>query len=131
MPPAEFTAKSHRDGDVHTVCLCGEFDLAVADGVQLELERVEAGDARSIVIDLAGVTFLDSTGIRLLWSAHARSRADGLRLTLRPGPPAVQRALALCGLADQLPFTDSTPTTQTTRPEAQAPTQPTDPRRHA
>jgi anti-sigma B factor antagonist len=97
---------SERDGDVYAIRLSGELDLATADGVQRELERVEASDARSIVLDLSGLTFMDSTGVRLMLSARARSRADSDRLTMLRGSAAVQRVLDLTGVADLLPFTD-------------------------
>jgi anti-sigma B factor antagonist len=95
---------SERQGAVHSICLIGELDLASADAVQDELIRVEAGDADSIVVDLSGLTFIDSTGIRLLYSAAVRSRAE--RFALLRGGPAVQRALQLTGLNDHLPFAD-------------------------
>jgi anti-sigma B factor antagonist len=104
--PGAFTMRSERRGDVHTICPCGELDLATAGGVQRELKRVEASDARSIVVDLSGLTFMDSTGVRLVLSAHARSRTDSNRLTLVRGPAAVQRVLELCGVAGLLPFAD-------------------------
>jgi anti-anti-sigma factor len=102
----ELRVRSERDGDAHTIALAGELDLANAGDVQAELERVEATDVRSIVIDLSGLTFMDSTGVRLLVSAQARSRADTGRLTLRRGPPAVQRVLELSGVDVLLPFAD-------------------------
>ena len=102
----ELLMRSQRDGDVHTITLSGELDLAGAGDVQAELERVEATDAGSITIDLSGLTFMDSTGVRLLISAQARSRADAGRLTLRRGPAAVQRVLELSGVDVLLPFAD-------------------------
>ena len=99
---------SHRDGDVHTLCLAGELDLATADLVRDELARIESSGAGSIVIDLAGLTFMDSTGIQLLIGAHARSRTNDHRLTLRPGPAAIQRVVTLCGVDELLPFADPT-----------------------
>jgi anti-sigma B factor antagonist len=95
-----------RDGDVYAICLSGELDLATAGRLQRELERVEASDARSILLDLSGLTFMDSTGIRLMLNAHGRSRADSDRLTMLRGSPAVQRVLQLTGVADLLPFID-------------------------
>lgn len=97
---------SERDGDVHAIRLFGELDLATIGPVQHELDRVEATDAPSIVIDLSGLAFMDSTGVRLLVGAHARSRARPNRLTLRRGGAAVQRVIEVSGLDDQLPFAD-------------------------
>ncbi|CAA9524442.1 MAG: hypothetical protein AVDCRST_MAG67-3503 [uncultured Solirubrobacteraceae bacterium] len=100
------TVRSQREGAVHTIGLIGELDLATADAVQAELERVEATDADAIVLDLAGLAFMDSTGIRLLVNAHARSQADSDRLTLLRGGNAVQRVLELTGVDVLLPFAD-------------------------
>jgi len=102
----DLTVRSEREADVHIVALSGELDLATADVVEAELERVEASDAAAIVLDLSGLTFMDSTGVRLLIQAHARSRADANRLTLRRGPAAVQRVMELSGVDVLLPFAD-------------------------
>lgn len=100
------TLRSAREGDVHTISIAGELDLATADDVERELERVEATDAGAIVLDLSNLTFMDSTGVRLLMTANARSRADTNRLTLIRGTPAVQRVLELSGVDALLPFAD-------------------------
>lgn len=97
---------SERDGDVHTIRLFGELDLATAEAVQRELERAETTDVASIVLDLSGLTFMDSTGVRLVVTATARSRANGDRLRLVRGPAAVQRVFELSAVADLLPFAD-------------------------
>ena len=102
----QLTIRSARAGDVHTIRLAGELDLATADDVEKELERVEATDAESIVVDLSGLTFMDSTGVRLVVSAHTRSRAAGQRLTLLRGQAAVQRVMELSGVDALLPFAD-------------------------
>jgi anti-anti-sigma factor len=102
----ELTINSDREDTVHTICVAGELDLASADALQAELERVEATDAESIVLDLSGLGFMDSTGVRLLVMAHARSRADSNRLALLRGGPAVQRVLELSGVKSTLPFAD-------------------------
>jgi anti-anti-sigma factor len=97
-------ARSGRDGDEHVLRLSGELDLSSYELLNAELRRVEATDVSRIVIDLSGLTFLDSVGIRLLVEADARSRADGSRLQLIPGGDQVQRILQLCGLEETLPF---------------------------
>ena len=102
----ELTVRSVREGAVHTVALAGELDLATADEVEKELLRVEATDAASIVLDLSGLTFMDSTGVRLVVNAHARSRADTNRLTLKRGQAAVRRVMELSGVDVLLPFAD-------------------------
>ena len=102
----DLTIRSERDSEVHTIRLSGELDLATADDVEKELVRVEASDVASIVLDLSGLTFMDSTGVRLVVNAHTRSRAEGHRLTLLRGQAAVQRVMELSGVDALLPFAD-------------------------
>ncbi len=97
---------SRRQGSVHTLSLAGELDLATAGAVEEALAHAEATDAKSIVVDLSAVSFIDSTGVRLVLCAHARSLRSGDRVTLRRGPRAVQRVFAISGVEEQLPFAD-------------------------
>ena len=102
----ELTLTSKRDGDAHVIRLFGELDLASAEILERELEDVEATDAAAIVVDLSGLTFMDSTGIRLLLTAHQRMQSDTDRLQLRRGPAAVQRVFELTGVVEILRFAD-------------------------
>lgn len=108
-PPTAFgelTVAVARDGDEHTVTVAGELDVATAERVEQALMEAEAGDARAIVLDLSGLTFMDSTGVRLLVNANTRARTDDCRLTLVRGPAAVQRVMELSGVDELLPFAD-------------------------
>jgi anti-sigma B factor antagonist len=96
--------RSERHGDRHVIALTGELDLDGADRVIAELRRGEATDAGRIVLDLSSLRFIDSTGIRLIIEADARSRADGKRLLLIAGPPPVHRVFEMSDLVDRLPF---------------------------
>ena len=100
------TMSSERNGPVHTLCLAGDLDLATSDRVEAELKRVEASDARTIVIDLSDLAFINSTGVHLLVDAERRSRADANSLRLLRGSATVQRVLQICGVETALPFTD-------------------------
>jgi len=98
--------RSERSGDAHVIALTGELDLEGADRVTLELLRAEATTARRIVLDLSGLEFIDSTGIRLILAADARSRSDGDRLALVRGPQPVHRVFEITGITERLPFMD-------------------------
>lgn len=100
---AALSIRSEREDDVHTLSLTGEIDLANVAEVEQELSRIEATDAEVILVDLAGVSFIDSTGIRALIAAAARSQADH-RLVLTRPTPAVLRVLRIAGVADRLPL---------------------------
>ncbi|HEY1539545.1 MAG TPA: STAS domain-containing protein [Solirubrobacteraceae bacterium] len=101
-----FALRSERDGAAHTISPSGELDMATAPELEAELLRVEATDAHAIMLDLAALEFIDTTGIRVILKADARSRADGDRLVLlRPGA-RVFRVFEICGMVDRLPFAD-------------------------
>jgi len=102
----ELMLRSERDGDVHTIRLFGELDLASAAKVEDELKALEATDVAAIIVDLAGLTFIDSTGITLLIAAEVRSRADSNRLRVLRGPASVQRVFEICAVDGFLPFAD-------------------------
>ena len=93
-----------RDRHRYVIALVGELDLDGVDRVSEQLRRAEATDATQIVLDLAGLQFIDSSGVRLILEADARSRANGNRLRLTRGPAAVQRVFVLSGLQDRMPW---------------------------
>ena len=96
--------RSTREGEVHIIELIGELDLDGAPRLEEELLRVEASDASSIVVDLGGLEFIDSTGIRLL--VMASERCDEGRFSLLRGPKQVHRVFEITDLAGRLPFAD-------------------------
>ena len=96
--------RSEREGEAHIIELTGELDLDGAPRLEEALREAEAGDAASIVVDLGGLEFIDSTGLRLLVMAAERS-ADG-RFSLLRGPKQVHRVFEITDLVDRLPFAD-------------------------
>jgi anti-anti-sigma factor len=103
----DLTLHSRRVDDAQIISLVGELDYAGAPAVARELDRIEKTDVRRITLDLSGLTFMDSSGLRLLLLANLRSRADGHRLGLRAPPHFVRRVLALTGAAKQMTFEES------------------------
>ncbi len=65
----------------------------------------EAGTGH-FLIDLRGVTFMDSTGWRLLLSLPGDARTGDYELAVVRPPPAVYRAIQIAGLDRVLPFVD-------------------------
>jgi anti-anti-sigma factor len=91
------TVKTIRDGAVCTLILRGDLDLSEIGGF---LERAAlAVDARveRLVLDLAGVTFLDCTGVRALAMA-ASFAPSGCPVVVRSLSPMARRILLVLGL---------------------------------
>ncbi len=94
-----------RDGLAHVV-LTGELDLSTVGKVQDELDRVESSAPPVLVLDLSGLTFLDSTGLRCVVTADERARDAGRRLVIVRGPDPVQRVFTITKLDERLEMVD-------------------------
>lgn len=99
-------ARIDRDGDVVTLAFAGEFDIAATEPLGDWLDEIEATAPRAIVVDLAALTFLDSSGARALLQANARASGSHSFAIVSGNGPA-HRALALIGLDQLLPMVDS------------------------
>jgi anti-sigma B factor antagonist len=84
-------------GSPPTIAVSGEIDFAVGDWFSAELARHVAAASGTVVLDLSGVTFMDSSGIAVLL---ATARATEFRICA--ASPAVRRVIELTGLADAL-----------------------------
>jgi anti-sigma B factor antagonist len=102
--PQRLAIRSKRTGAVHVVQLIGELDMSTAQEFENELKRVEATDVTEIVVDLSGLKFIGSDGLKAFIHASARSRLGDNRLRLVRGPDAVQRTFETSGLVSRLPF---------------------------
>jgi anti-sigma B factor antagonist len=97
--------------DAHTIVLTGEADLQGVPEVEAALKDALDGEPRLIVIDLSNLTFIDSSGLHTLVTAHELCRARGHELRIIPGPANVQRLFELTGMNDVLPLYQANPTT--------------------
>ncbi len=101
-----FAVDVRRAGETVAATVRGDVDLTSAPGLEAALAgAVRARPApEALVVDLGGVTFLDSSGVHVLLAVHRRAAARGVRLVLRPAPPDVHRVFALCLVEYVLPF---------------------------
>lgn len=97
FPPAPLTVRHDIDpsGSVRMI-LTGEIDISSVNLLARGLATL-SHTADNIVIDLAGVTFLDSTGVGALVVAHRRATATGRSLTVVNAHGIVRRVLDLTG----------------------------------
>ena len=93
-PLAPFHVRITHDRDEVVVAPAGELDLASAALLERELRELP-GDVERVVVDLRGVEFIDSTGLRLLLSVRNDAKRARRRLNVVPGPPRVQRIFEL------------------------------------
>ncbi len=88
------------------VSLRGELDLSTVEKVEDELRRVEQRVDKLLVLDLSGLTFLDSTGLRLMVTADQRARKAGRRFAIVKGPETVHRVFTITKLDERLQMVD-------------------------
>jgi stage II sporulation protein AA (anti-sigma F factor antagonist) len=83
----------------------GDLDVATADVLHAALDGI--AHPERLVLDLRGLSFIDSTGLHLLVALHQRAQRNGFRLTLIAPLAPLDKAIQLCGLDEALPFVDA------------------------
>lgn len=80
--------------------LSGQVDLSNVDGLGTRLEAAVTNRSEGLVLDLSGVTYLDSTGLRMVFRLARRlgDRQQRLRLVV-PRTARVARVLDIAGVA--------------------------------
>jgi anti-sigma B factor antagonist len=81
----------------------GEVDLASAPELEAAIERAWQSDLEGVIVDLRGVEFMDSTGLRVILSAHRHARETDRRFGIVDGGGQVHKLLSLMRVFDMLP----------------------------
>lgn len=84
----------------------GDVDIASAADLREHLQR-EVERYALVVVDLAGVGFMDSTGLGVLVAAHNRAKASGRRLVVAEPQRLVRNALRLVQVDSVIDVYDS------------------------
>jgi anti-sigma B factor antagonist len=90
-------------GPTAKVGLVGKLDIAGAEVIALPLATLAGGKA-ALIVDMSGVTFLASIGIRHLVSATKALSRKGGRLVLVNPSDMVRDVLVTSGVADMMPI---------------------------
>lgn len=93
-----FEAHVEQDAETTFVRLTGELDLNCRRQFESTFQRTASVAAGNVVIDLSGLTFIDSSGLRMLLEVESQSRRDGFDLLFIPGQGQVQQVLELTGV---------------------------------
>ncbi|MFZ0382210.1 MAG: STAS domain-containing protein [Solirubrobacteraceae bacterium] len=86
--------------------LSGELDMISAPDLAITLEDVLAQPRARVMLDLNGLSFVDSAGVSVLIKAKQASTTHGHTLVLRRPTEQLERVFALVGLADWLAIED-------------------------
>ncbi len=103
-----FEIDTAGDGETARLALSGELDLATVPRVEQAVDEAKlAQGARTLIVDLSGLSFVDSSGLRLFVVLHQRSTAEGWRLSLIRPPEQAMTIFRVSGLEENLPFAES------------------------
>jgi anti-anti-sigma factor len=103
LDDATFTvAEDPGSGDERVIRLRGELDIECAPDLERVLLRSRPAGQR-VVLDLSGLEFMDSTGLRVLLRARAAADEGRWQVFVRDVPPTIRRLFDMTGVHDALP----------------------------
>ena len=97
----EFGTKVVRENDAIVIYVSGEIDIAACERLRDVIEP-HMGPQQTIVLDLSGVEFMDSSSLTVLVQARGSLTADGGSLRLRNPSIAAHRILTVAGAEELL-----------------------------
>ena len=98
-------SRFRETGSRTTIKLAGELDSATCAELVSRVERVlEAQEAQEIVLDLAAVSFIDSSGMRAIVVVERAAAERGIGLTIVSPAEPVTDLLRIIGIADRVPL---------------------------
>ena len=103
--PFSVDVEPHRD--VVRVCPRGELDIATIEILRERFQELTAAGFTRLLLDLRELTFLDSTGLRLVLELERESHAEGWELAVIEGTAEVRRVFEVTGLRAVVPFLDT------------------------
>jgi anti-anti-sigma factor len=83
------------EGTAHVIAVTGEVDMATAPRL---IECLQDRSDRDVILDFAGVAFIDSRGIAALLKSHKTLRARGRSLRITAEPDNVRKVLEVTGV---------------------------------
>lgn len=110
QPSSEIVGALHvqRDvgGPVAALTFTGELDVATLAEAEQAVTEAERTGPGVLLVDLSGLGFVDSSGVRLVLQADARARAAGRRLAVVLGAGRSLRLFEVLGLVHRLDVVD-------------------------
>ena len=98
---APLTLETRQQGETAVIALAGELDLAGAAALERELALLQGG---ALVVDLRGLEFMDSSGLRAIVTSAQRAQDAGRRFALIPGAAQVMRVFDITRMRERLEF---------------------------
>jgi anti-anti-sigma factor len=107
--PEPFRCEIGRNGTAGWARPVGELDLDTVHQVEQQLAGLRADGCERLVLDLRGLRFMDSTGLRLVIRWDTAAREAGFAFAIVPGVDVVHRVFQLTGMDQHLTVTEPPP----------------------
>jgi anti-anti-sigma factor len=101
-----FRVELDHDQAGATVTVTGDIDLAALRPLEHARDRALADNPGRLLIDLRGVRFIDSSGLKFLIETDRLAKNGGSRLELFRPPDTAMRVFVVTGVDRHLPFVD-------------------------
>ncbi len=96
--------RSQEEGREFTLTLSGRIDASKAPKLEKALLALHERHPYMLIINLSDVTYISSSGLRVLLMAHRRQQDKGGKLFLQNPPPKIRHIMALCGFDQVFAF---------------------------
>jgi anti-anti-sigma factor len=100
---SQLELKERSEGDITTLAVCGELDLASAPTLQAAVKRLCADPAHDVILDLSDLVFLDTAGVRTLFDCQRLFQESDCGFWMMSPRAPVRRVLQRYGLLDRAP----------------------------
>jgi anti-sigma B factor antagonist len=105
--PTGFCLEAEPTDEAYLIRLIGALDVASCEEVIAAIRLAESSEATRTVIDVDGLEFIDSTGLRLLVAAKRRAELTQRDVRFTRGNGYVADMLSYTALDQTLPFVDA------------------------
>jgi anti-anti-sigma factor len=109
-PAGELSIRADQEGGEHILALAGELDMATAPELEATVVELCSDGAKELVLDLRGLRFMDSQGLRVLLATRELCEGHGCGFAVTRGQEAVERLFEVTNLTGVLPIAELPPT---------------------
>jgi anti-anti-sigma factor len=95
---------THTQGQLHTIVPSGELDVSSAPMLEEMIADACGSGTKELVLDMGGIEFMDSTGLRAILRGKETCEAHGCQYRLTPAQRPVEQTLTMMGVRGRLPF---------------------------
>jgi anti-sigma B factor antagonist len=101
-----FRVELRTDDRASVLAISGELDLSSSPELESHLAQAFESAPKTVIVDLRGLEFIDSTGLSVLVKAHQQAQEAGREFGIINGGAQVRRLLSLTGVTERLRVAD-------------------------